>query len=51
MSAPFAAAAVLGTLAGKRVADRSSGPTLSRAFAALLLAVGASVAVQSVLSL
>lgn len=46
---PFTLAAVLGSLAGKLVADRLSGPTLARAFALLLLAVGAFVAVESLL--
>ena len=49
--APFAVAAVLGTVAGKRVADRFSGTTLGRAFAVLLLAVGLFVAVASVATL
>lgn len=48
---PFAAAAVIGTLLGKRVSDRLSGPTLATAFAGLLLAVGAVVAVESVIAL
>lgn len=48
---PFAAAAVIGTLLGKRVADRFSGPTLATAFAGMLLAVGAFVAVESVIAL
>lgn len=46
---PFTAAAVAGSLAGKRVADRLSGRTLQRSFAVLLLAVGAYVAVRSLL--
>jgi uncharacterized protein len=48
---PFAVAAVLSSMAAKPLADRLSGTTLSRAFAVLLLAVGAFVAVQSVLAL
>jgi Predicted permeases len=44
---PFTLAAVAGTLAGKRVADRCSGPTLTRAFALMLVLVGGFVAVQS----
>ncbi|MFR9806696.1 sulfite exporter TauE/SafE family protein [Pseudonocardia sp. RS010] len=49
--APFTLAAVVGTLAGKRIADRLSGATLGKAFAVLLLAVGAFVGVQSILAL
>lgn len=48
---PFTAAAVVASLAGKRIADRFSGAALSRAFALMLLAVGAAVAVQSIVSL
>lgn len=48
---PFALAGVLGTLAGKRVADRLSGRTLGHAFAWLLVAVGLFVGVQSLLAL
>jgi uncharacterized membrane protein YfcA len=49
--APFTAAAIVGTLLGTRVADRLPGRTLTRAFAALLVVVGAVVAVESVLAL
>ncbi|GAA4543802.1 sulfite exporter TauE/SafE family protein [Pseudonocardia xishanensis] len=49
--APFTIAAVLGTVVGKRIADRLSGEVLTRAFAVLLLAVGLGVGVQSLLSL
>ena len=45
---PFTLAAIAGTLAGKRVADRVSGPTLARAFAVLLLAVAGYVATRSI---
>lgn len=48
---PFTTAAILGSILGKRVGDRLSAVTLARVFAALLLLVGASVAVQSVLAL
>ncbi len=48
---PFTLAAVLGSLAGKRLADRLSGPVLARSFAGLLLAVGLFVAVESLLAL
>jgi len=45
---PFAIAAIVGTLAGKRVADALSGAVLTRAFAVMLVLVGGFVAVQSV---
>lgn len=48
---PFTAAAVIGSFAGKLVSDRVSGTTLTRAFAVMLLLVGAFVAIESVLSL
>lgn len=48
---PFAVAAVVGTIAAKPLADRLSGTTLTRAFAVLLIAVGAFVAVESVMTL
>ncbi|MCW0214835.1 MAG: sulfite exporter TauE/SafE family protein [Pseudonocardia sp.] len=48
---PFAVAAVAGTLLGKRVAGRFSGPTLERAFAVMLAGVGLFVGVQSLLAL
>lgn len=48
---PFIVAAVVGSFAGKLVSDRVSGTTLTRAFAAMLLVVGAFVALESVLSL
>jgi uncharacterized membrane protein YfcA len=44
---PFAAAAVLGTLAGKGVSDRLSSAVLTRAFGVLLGLVGAFVAVEN----
>ncbi len=40
---PFTIAAILGSLAGKRVADRISGASLTRSFAVLLLVVAAYV--------
>ena len=49
--APFTLAAVAGSLAGKRVADRLSPGTLTVSFAALLVAVGAYVASRAVLAL
>ena len=49
--APFTIAAVLGTLAGKRIADRLSGTALTRAFAVLLVAVGAFVGIESLVGL
>ncbi len=47
---PFTLAAVAGSLAGKRVADRVPGPALTRAFAVLLIAVAGYVAVRAGLS-
>jgi uncharacterized protein len=44
---PFTAAAIAGSLAGRRLADRVRPATLTRAFVALLLAVAAYVAVRS----
>lgn len=48
---PFAAAAVAGSLAGKRAADRVSADKLTIAFAVLLVAVAVYVAAQAVLGL
>jgi uncharacterized protein len=48
---PVTLAAVIGTLVGKTVADRLSGRSLSRAFAALLVAVAAYTATRSVIAL
>ncbi len=44
---PFTLAAVAGSVGGKQIADRASGATLTRAFAGLLLAVGAYTAIRS----
>ena len=44
---PFTLAAIAGSLAGKRVADRISGTSLTRAFAALLVVVAGYVAVRA----
>ncbi len=49
--APFTIAAVVGTLIGKRVADKLSGATLTNAFAVMLVAVGIFVGVQSLIAL
>ena len=49
--APFTIAAVLGTVAGKRVADRLSGATLVRAFAVFLLVVGLFVGAENLTAL
>lgn len=49
--APFTIAAVLGTLIGKRVADKLSGATLTKSFAVMLVAVGVFVGVQSLVAL
>jgi uncharacterized membrane protein YfcA len=46
---PFTAAAVLGAVAGKWIAERLPGPVLTRAFAVLLLLVGAFVAGETLL--
>jgi uncharacterized membrane protein YfcA len=46
---PFTLGAVVGTLAGKRLADRLSGRTLGIAFAWLLIAVGLFVGIQNLL--
>lgn len=48
---PFTVAAVVATLLGKRVADRLSGRTLTVAFSLVLIAVGLSVGVESLLAL
>ncbi len=50
---PFTAAAILGSVAGKRVADKVSGPALSTAFAGLCVAVAVAVYViaQSLIAL
>lgn len=48
---PFTLAAVGGSLLGKRVADRLSGRTMTRAFAVLMLAVALYTGVESVLAL
>lgn len=48
---PVTIAAVIGTLLGKTVADRISSTVLSRAFAALLVAVAAYTATRSVIAL
>ncbi|POX37696.1 integral membrane family protein [Streptomyces sp. Ru73] len=46
--APFTATAVLGAWDGKRLAAKASGPVLQRAFAVVLLAVAAFMAVDAV---
>jgi uncharacterized membrane protein YfcA len=48
---PFTIAAVIGSFAGKRLADRLSGSTLSTAFALMLFLVGGYVAVESLIAL
>jgi uncharacterized membrane protein YfcA len=48
---PFTVAAVIGTLIGKRGADKLSGATLARAFAVLLVLVGLFVGTQSLIAL
>lgn len=48
---PFTVAAVLAGFAGRRLADRCSGPVLGRAFAGMLLLVGLFVGVESVIAL
>ncbi|MGH3829062.1 MAG: sulfite exporter TauE/SafE family protein [Pseudonocardiaceae bacterium] len=44
---PFTLAAIVGSLGGKRIADRVSEANLSRAFAGLLIAVAGYVAIRS----
>lgn len=44
---PFTGAAVVGALAGKGVADRASGPALTRAFSALMLLVAGYVVLRA----
>lgn len=48
---PFTAAAIAGSLGGKHVADKVPGTTLTKAFAALLFAVAAYVAIRSSIAL
>lgn len=48
---PFAIAAMAGSLTGKTIADRLPDTALNRAFAALLIAVAAYIAINSALSL
>lgn len=48
---PFTAAAIVASLAGARVAEKTSGPSLTRAFAVLLVAVASYVIIRSALSL
>lgn len=47
---PFTLAAIVGSGAGKRVADRLSGPNLTRSFAVLLLLVAGYVLLQATLT-
>lgn len=49
--APFTLAAIIGSLAGKRVADRVDGPKLTRAFVVLLVAVAVYTAIRSIVGL
>lgn len=49
--APFTLAAIVGSMGGKRVADRVSGTQLTRAFAGLLLVVAVYVVVRALLAL
>ncbi|MDP9442552.1 MAG: sulfite exporter TauE/SafE family protein [Actinomycetota bacterium] len=49
--APFTVAAIAGSLGGKKLADRVSGTTLTRAFAVLLIAVAVYTATSSLVSL
>lgn len=48
---PFTVAAIGGSLAGKRVADRVSGRSLSLAFAGLLIAIAIYVSIRSIVAL
>jgi len=47
---PFTAAAIAGSIAGKKVADRVTGPHLTRGFAVLLLLVAGYVLLQAALT-
>jgi uncharacterized membrane protein YfcA len=49
--APFALAAIAGTLAGKAVSDRLSGELLARAFAVVIGTVGVVVGIHATISL
>ena len=46
---PFTVASVVGTLLGRRVADRLSGSALTRTFAVLLLIIGIFVGAESLI--
>jgi uncharacterized membrane protein YfcA len=48
--APFMVAAVAGTFAGNWVADKLSGPVLTRSFAVMLALVGGLVGARSLLA-
>ena len=48
---PFTLAAIVGSLAGRRVAERVRPDTLTRAFSALLIAIAVYVTVRSVTAL
>jgi uncharacterized membrane protein YfcA len=48
---PFTLAAVAGSLGGKKITDRVSGATLTRAFAVLLIGVAVYTATASLISL
>jgi uncharacterized membrane protein YfcA len=48
---PFTLAAIIGSLLGKKIADRVASHTLTRAFAILLVAVAVYVATRAVLAL
>lgn len=48
---PFTVAAIAGSLAGRKVADRASGAALTRGFALLLIAVAVYTATASLVSL
>ena len=47
--APFTLASVVGTLLGRRIADRLSSAALTRIFALVLLLVGIFVGVESLM--
>ena len=48
---PFTVVAIIGALAGKLVADRLSSAALNRGFAFMLVAVGAFVGIESLISI
>lgn len=48
---PFTVVAIVGALPGRQVADRMSSAALNRGFALMLVAVGAFVGIESLISI